>query len=86
MLNQNWRLKSEPLAGETGFRTFSIGVTGGYYVHFGRHFYLYPTTASESLHPGPPNTRKLGSGCGVPYAMPTNERTVMFRARKRPPG
>lgn len=45
MLNQNWRLQSEPLAGETRFRTFSVGVTGGYYVHIGRHFYLYPTAA-----------------------------------------
>ncbi len=45
MLNQNWRLRSEPLAGETRFRTLSVGVTGGYYVHIGRHFYLYPTAA-----------------------------------------
>ena len=45
MLNQNWRLRSEPLAGETRFRTLSVGVTGGYYIHLGRHFYLYPTAA-----------------------------------------
>lgn len=45
MLNQNWRLQSKPLAGETRFRTSSVGVTGGYYVHIGRHFYLYPTAA-----------------------------------------
>lgn len=45
MLNQNWRLRSEPLGGETRFRTLSVGVTGGYYVHLGRHFYLYPTAA-----------------------------------------
>ena len=45
MLNQNWRRRSEPLAGETRFRTLSVGVTGGYYIHLGRHFYLYPTAA-----------------------------------------
>ena len=45
MLNQNWRLRSEPLAGETRFRTLSVGVTGGYYIHLGSHFYLYPTAA-----------------------------------------
>ena len=45
VLNQNWRLSSEPLAGETQFRTLSVGVTGGYYIHLGSHFYLYPTAA-----------------------------------------
>lgn len=45
VLNQNWRLRSEPLAGETRFRTLSVGVTGGYYIHLGRHLYLYPTAA-----------------------------------------
>lgn len=45
MLNQNWELRSDPLGGETRFRTLSVGVTGGYYVHIGRHFYLYPTAA-----------------------------------------
>jgi hypothetical protein len=45
MLNQNWTLRSEPLAGETRFRTLSVGVTGGYYLHIGSHFYLYPTAA-----------------------------------------
>jgi hypothetical protein len=45
VLNQNWRLRSGPLGGETSFRTFSVGVTGGYYVHIGSHFYLYPTAA-----------------------------------------
>lgn len=44
-LNQNWRLRSDRLAGETTFRTLSIGVTAGYYIHAGRHFYVYPTTA-----------------------------------------
>lgn len=45
VLNQHWNLRSEPLGGATRFRTFSVGVTGGYYVHIGRHFYLYPTAA-----------------------------------------
>jgi hypothetical protein len=33
------------LAGETSFRTLSVGVTGGYYIHIGSNFYLYPTAA-----------------------------------------
>ncbi len=45
VLNQNWKLGSDPLAGATRFRTLSVGLTAGYYVHIGRHFYLYPTTA-----------------------------------------
>ena len=45
MLNQNWTLRSGPLGGETSFRTLSVGLTGGYYVHIGSHFYLYPTAA-----------------------------------------
>ncbi len=45
MLNQNWQLRSAPLGGETRFRTLSVGVTGGYYIHIGPHFYLYPTAA-----------------------------------------
>jgi len=38
-------LRSEPLAGETKFRPFRVGITGGYYLHIGKHFYLYPTAA-----------------------------------------
>jgi hypothetical protein len=45
LLNQNWRLRSAPLGGETNFRTLSVGVTGGYYIHIGSHFYVYPTAA-----------------------------------------
>jgi len=44
-LNQNWRLRSAPLNGETTFRELSTGVTGGYYVHIGPSFYIYPTAA-----------------------------------------
>jgi len=45
ILNQNWRLQSAPLNGQTTFSEISAGVTGGYYIHLGRHFYLYPTAA-----------------------------------------
>ncbi len=45
VLNQNWRLRSERIAGETRFRPVSVGVTGGYYFHIGKHFYIYPTAA-----------------------------------------
>ena len=44
-LNQNWRLRSDRLTGQTTFRTLSVGITAGYYIHIGRHFYVYPTTA-----------------------------------------
>ena len=42
MLNQNWQLRAEKLSGET---TLSVGLTGGYYFHVGKHFYIYPTAA-----------------------------------------
>lgn len=45
ILNQNWRLTAENLAGEAKFRPFSAGITAGYYQHIGKHFYLYPTFA-----------------------------------------
>jgi hypothetical protein len=45
ILNQNWRLQSAPLNGETTFREVSAGVTGGYSIHVGKHFYIYPTAA-----------------------------------------
>lgn len=45
VLNQNWRLRSETLGGETKFRPLSVGVTAGYYIHVGKHLYVYPTTA-----------------------------------------
>ncbi|MES1254743.1 MAG: hypothetical protein ABUS56_03995 [Acidobacteriota bacterium] len=45
LLNQNWRLRSDRLNGETTFRPLSVGLTGGYYLHFGKHFYVYPTAA-----------------------------------------
>ena len=45
MLNQNWHLQSAPLSGSTKFSEFSVGVTGGYHCHVGKHFYIYPTAA-----------------------------------------
>jgi hypothetical protein len=45
VMNQNWRLRSAPLAGETRFRPLSVGLSGGYYLHMGPHFYVYPTLA-----------------------------------------
>ena len=45
MLNQNWKLSAEKIAGETKFRPVGVGLTAGYYKHFGRSFYVYPTTA-----------------------------------------
>jgi hypothetical protein len=45
LLNQSWRLRSGTLSGETKFREMSGGITGGYYVHLTKHFYLYPTAA-----------------------------------------
>jgi hypothetical protein len=45
VLNQSWRLRSTPLAGQTKFRPVSIGLSGGYYFHIGKHFYVYPTAA-----------------------------------------
>jgi hypothetical protein len=45
VLNQNWRLRAEKITGESRFRVLNAGVTAGYYQHFGKHFYLYPTVA-----------------------------------------
>ena len=45
VLNQNWTLRSETLGGETSFKQLNAGLTGGYYLHIGKHFYLYPTAA-----------------------------------------
>lgn len=45
LLNQNWRLGSGALGGETKFSELSTGVTGGYYWHLSKHFYVYPTAA-----------------------------------------
>lgn len=45
VLNQRWKLRSAALGGETRFRPLSVGATAGYYVHVGKHFYVYPTAA-----------------------------------------
>lgn len=45
VLNQDWHLRSGTSGGETTFRPVSVGLSGGYYLHIGEHFYLYPTMA-----------------------------------------
>jgi hypothetical protein len=45
VLNQNWKLRSETLGGEARFKQINAGLTGGYYLHLGKHLYLYPTVA-----------------------------------------
>jgi hypothetical protein len=45
VLNQNWTLSSKTLGGETKFKQVNVGITGGYYLHLGKHLYLYPTAA-----------------------------------------
>src|SRR5205085_2517545 len=59
ILNQNWRLQSAPLNGQTTFREISAGVTGGYYLHIGRHFYVYPTAAYtyNNVYSGDPSIK-----------------------------
>jgi hypothetical protein len=65
VLNQNFRLGAERLTGETRFREVSTGVTGGYYIHIGRHFYIYPTGAftHNSVYSG--NTMLQGTNYKV---------------------
>jgi hypothetical protein len=50
VLNEHWRLRSDRLTGETTFRPLRVGVTGGYYLHIGKYFYLYPTAAFTRNH------------------------------------
>lgn len=45
VINQRWKLEAERLGGETRFNPLSVGLSGGYYLHVGRHFYLYPTAS-----------------------------------------
>jgi len=45
VLNQNWRLQARELGEETRFRPLGVGLSGGYFLHAGRHFYIYPTSA-----------------------------------------
>jgi hypothetical protein len=63
LLNQRWRLRAENLIGESTFSPLSVGATGGYYFHIGRHFYLYPTAAytRNTVHSGDSTLQ------GVPY-------------------
>ena len=59
ILNQNWTLRSAPLSGETTFREVSAGITGGYYIHLGTHFYIYPTGAYtyNNVYSGEPSVK-----------------------------
>lgn len=45
VINQNWRLRSGNFGGETKFKQVGAGISGGYYFHIGRHFYIYPTAS-----------------------------------------
>lgn len=74
VLNQNWRLRSESLGGETRFRPLSVGLSGGYYAKFGKHFYVYPTAAftrnhvvsgSPSLHGVAYTVEKFGPNASI---------------------
>lgn len=62
-LHQDMRLSSAPLDGDTKFRVLNVGVTGGWYQHIGRHFYVYPTVAftNNSVLSGDPSVG------GTPY-------------------
>jgi hypothetical protein len=65
VLNQNIRLRAERLTGETKFSEISVGPSGGYYQHIGKHFYLYPTAAytRNSVYSGETTLQ------GVPYTV-----------------
>lgn len=43
VINQKWKLTAERLGASTTFRPLGVGVSSGYYLHLGRHFYVYPT-------------------------------------------
>jgi hypothetical protein len=65
LINQHMRLRAENLTGETTFSQLSVGPSGGYYQHFGKSFYIYPTVAytHNSVHSGEPVLQ------GVPYTV-----------------
>ena len=45
VINQQWKLTAEKLNASTSFRPLGVGVSSGYYLHLGRHFYVYPTAS-----------------------------------------
>jgi hypothetical protein len=45
VINQKWKLTAEKLNTSTSFRPLGVGVSSGYYLHLGRHFYVYPTVS-----------------------------------------
>jgi hypothetical protein len=65
LINQHLRLRAELLSGESKFSQLSVGPSGGYYQHFGKHFYIYPTAAytRNSVHSGEAVLQ------GVPYTV-----------------
>lgn len=65
LINQHLRLRGDNLSGETNFSQLSVGPSGGYYQHFGKHFYIYPTAAytRNSVHSGEPVLQ------GVPFTV-----------------
>lgn len=60
VINQNWRLRAGNVAGETKFKQIGAGISGGYYIHVGKHFYIYPT-ASLTRNTVYSGTTRLGS-------------------------
>lgn len=63
VINQNWRLRSGRFPGQTNFRQIGAGISGGYYFHIGKHFYIYPTASLTR------NTVYSGEASlsGIPY-------------------
>ncbi len=45
LINQLWRLQAQRLDDETHFKTLGTGISAGYYLHIGPHFYAYPTAS-----------------------------------------
>lgn len=43
VINQKWKLTADRLGASTSFRPLGVGASSGYYLHLGRHFYVYPT-------------------------------------------
>ncbi len=45
VLNQLWHVEAPRLGADTHFKTLGAGVSAGYYLHVGSHFYAYPNAA-----------------------------------------
>jgi hypothetical protein len=59
VLNQLWHVEAPRLGGDTHFKTIGAGISGGYYVHIGSHFYLYPNAAVtyDAVYSGEPSVQ-----------------------------